>query len=201
MGDVNRKREAPDPRGRMHGGSVHLFLTQTHPDSWSEEDRKQFERGLADGTIRITTNFDTAISATEAAVEVDANRHRVIPGRSEPFEQSVVDRWERLLKCLTVFDALGDQFRSIRGGRLHRPPGYSLLWLADFLYSRKSVEECLRPTVQDLQEEYAEALAAQRPYKARWVRIRGTWSFACAASLLTMASVGKQVVKIWRAVG
>lgn len=87
------------------------------------------------------------------------------------------------------------------GSRLHRPPGYGLLWVADFFYSKKSVEECLRPTIQDLQDEYAEALAANRPHKARWVRIRGTWSFACAAGLLTMASIGKQVVKIWKAVG
>lgn len=87
------------------------------------------------------------------------------------------------------------------GSRLHRPPGYGLLWFADFFYSKKSVEECLRPTIQDLQDEYAEALAAKRPHKARWVRIRGTWSFACAAGLLTMASIGKQVVKIWKAVG
>jgi hypothetical protein len=88
-----------------------------------------------------------------------------------------------------------------RESRLHRPPGYGLLWFADFFYSRKSVEECLRPTIQDLQEEYTEALAAKRLHKARWVRIRGTWSFLCAASLLTVASVGKQVVKIWKAVG
>jgi hypothetical protein len=88
-----------------------------------------------------------------------------------------------------------------RRGRLQRPPGYGLLWFADFFYSRKSVEECLRPTIQDLQDEYAEALAAKRPHKARWVRIRGTWSFVCAAGLLTMASIGKQVVKIWKAVG
>ncbi|WP_420125245.1 hypothetical protein [Longimicrobium sp.] len=88
-----------------------------------------------------------------------------------------------------------------RAAHLQRPPGYGLLWFADFFYSPKSVEECLRPTIQDLQDEYAEALAAKRPQKARWVRIRGTWSFACAAGMLTMASIGKQVVKIWKAVG
>jgi hypothetical protein len=76
-----------------------------------------------------------------------------------------------------------------------------LLWFADFFYPKKSVEECLRPTIQDLQDEYAEALAAKRPHKARWVRIRGTWSFVCAAGMLTMAGIGKQVVKIWKAVG
>lgn len=100
------------------------------------------------------------------------------------------------------FRALLENFlRVARGSYLQRPPGYGLLWFADFFYSRKSVEECLRPTIQDLQDEYAEALYAKRPYKARWVRIRGTWSFLCAAGLLAMASVGKQVVKIWKAVG
>jgi hypothetical protein len=91
--------------------------------------------------------------------------------------------------------------RYISRSGLQRPPGYGLLWFADFFYSRKSVDECLRPTIQDLQDEYVEALAAKRPQKARWVRIRGTWSFLCAAGLLTMVGIGKQVVKIWKAVG
>jgi hypothetical protein len=91
--------------------------------------------------------------------------------------------------------------QTTEGTRLRRAPGYGLLWFADFFYSRQSLEECLQPTIQDLQDEYAEALAAKRPHKAAWVRIRGTWSFVCAAGMLTMASAGKQVVKIWKAVG
>jgi hypothetical protein len=99
------------------------------------------------------------------------------------------------------FAAIKKYWSRGRARSLQRAPGYGLLWFADFFYSRKSVEECLRPTIQDLQDEYAEALVAKRPRKATWVRIRGTWSFVCAAGLLTMASGGKQVVKIWKAVG
>lgn len=102
---------------------------------------------------------------------------------------------------LLLTEPLGALGSTFLGSRLQRVPGYSLLWFADFFYSKKSVEECLRPTIQDLQDEYTEALAAGRPHKARWVRIRGTWSFVCAAGLLTVASVGKQVVKIWKMVG
>jgi hypothetical protein len=69
--------------------------------------------------------------------------------------------------------------------KVRRAPGSHLLWVADLLFSRKSVEEVLEDTVIDMRREYFDALAQDRPGKARWARIRGTWTFFCAAFELT----------------
>lgn len=60
-------------------------------------------------------------------------------------------------------------------------PGSHLLWLADLVFSRKSVEEILDDIIIDMRNEYNQALAQGRRGKAGWVRIRGTWNFFCAA--------------------
>lgn len=89
-----------------------------------------------------------------------------------------------------------------RGGtRLHRPPGHLLLLIAEFVCSKKTLKEVFEPTVLDFREEYNEALAERRPWKARWVRARGYWSFFNAAGLASAVGVGKKVVKLWKLVG
>ena len=87
------------------------------------------------------------------------------------------------------------------GPKLSSAPGSKLIHLADLLYSRKSMDEVLQPAIDDMRTEYFDALAVGRPGKARWVRVRGTWAFLSAAALLTMASVGKTVVKVWKLIG
>jgi hypothetical protein len=143
--------------------------------------------------------------ADPGAIQILPTAYQIVEkGDGRVKTENVLELWESMLrrKSTPRRKSLLDYFiRGVRRSRIEHPPGYGLLWFADFFYSRKSVEECLRPTIQDLQDEYAEALAAKRPHKARWVRIRGTWSFVCAAGMLTMASIGKQVVKIWKAVG
>jgi hypothetical protein len=74
---------------------------------------------------------------------------------------------------------------SITRRRVRQAPGSRLLWLADLLFSRKSVEEVLEDAVIDMRREYFEALADGRTGKARWIRLRGTWTFLCAAWELT----------------
>lgn len=81
--------------------------------------------------------------------------------------------------------------------RLSRPPGSGLLLVAEFLYSRKAYEEVFVPTVSDLREEYAAALVAKRKWKARWVLVRGYWSFFSAAGLQTAVRVARKAFKMW----
>jgi len=95
--------------------------------------------------------------------------------------------------------------RAIRGNwttfshnHIGSAPGAKLLWMADFLYSRKSLEEVLKPTMDDMRVEYFDALSQGRTWKARWVRARGTWAFFSAACRMTVDSVGKAVMWIWR---
>jgi hypothetical protein len=85
--------------------------------------------------------------------------------------------------------------------RLHRAPGFTLLRVAEFVYSKKVFEEIIQPTIIDFQGEYVEALAAGRNWKARWVLLRGYWSFIRATGTLTVVGSFQKVVKIIRLVG
>jgi hypothetical protein len=152
---------------------------------WSRKDMARWKKAIG------SREFDR-VARRKSIYAMEKDGHLLVRKPVRWSDTPVAVIWRRIRAGLS---------QTQRPSRLHRSPGYGLLCIADFFYSRKSVEECLRPTIQDLQDEYIEALAANRPHKARWVRIRGTWSFVCAAGLLTMASVGKQVVKIWKAVG
>lgn len=81
-----------------------------------------------------------------------------------------------------------------------RAPGYRLLSVAELFFPPSAVEDVLRPTVEDLNEEYATALAQGRSGKAAFVRIRGTWAFLKAAGLLKVLSLVKSAVRIWTAI-
>jgi hypothetical protein len=175
MGAMNREGTAPGPKKRADPPVVSFVRW------WSRKDMARWKKAVAHYEI---DSYDSH-KGQKPSIAMEEDGHLLIR------QGLVVALWRRIRVGLP----------QARDSQLHRPPGYGLLWFADFFYSRKSVEECLRPTIQDLQDEYAEALAANRLHKARWVRIRGTWSFACAAGLLTLVSIGKRVGKLWRAVG
>jgi hypothetical protein len=198
MGDVKNNRAAGDsPRKKVPDA---VRLAQKLMLSLYTQRVGRAKRHLADLERQELDRFgeppfgtQTSLVEAETGIVVDESKARLV---ADP-KLLVVEVAGISVKVGAVLRSLG----VARQARLQRPPGYGLIWFADFFYSKKSVEECLRPTIQDLQAEYAEALAANRPHKARWVRIRGTWSFVCAAGMLTMASAGKQMVKIWKAVG
>jgi hypothetical protein len=79
------------------------------------------------------------------------------------------------------------------------PPSFRLKDFAEFFFSRRTFETILEPTLRDLFDEYCEALAANRLWKARWVRIRGYWSFWSAVFAQLPISAVKMVYKIWQA--
>ena len=83
---------------------------------------------------------------------------------------------------------------------LRRAPGWHLRIFAEFLFSAKTYGQIFEPTLRDLFDEYCEALAAHRLWKARWVRIRGYWSFWATVLAQTPISVVKKIYQIWRAI-
>jgi hypothetical protein len=85
------------------------------------------------------------------------------------------------------------------GRRLSSPPGVGLRALAELIFSTKSYLEIFVPVFRDLFDEYCQALETGRPWKARWVRLRGYWSFwsAVAAHLSTL--IAKKACQIWKA--
>jgi len=65
-------------------------------------------------------------------------------------------------------------------------------WLsfgAKLLFSRQAFSEILEPTLRDLFDEHREAQEAGRPWKARWVRLRGYGSFWSALAQTPVSAV------------
>jgi hypothetical protein len=95
-----------------------------------------------------------------------------------------------------------ESFRLLRGKettkRIQAPLGWRLRVVAEFLFSRKTYAAIFEPNLRDVFDEYCEAIVANRPWKARWVRIRGYWSFWSAFFAQLPISAAKMVYKIWK---
>jgi len=78
-----------------------------------------------------------------------------------------------------------------------RPPGWQLRKFAEFFFSPKTYQKVLEPTLRDLFDEYCEALKTGNPWKARWVRFRGYWSFWSAVIAQLPISLLKTVYTLW----
>jgi hypothetical protein len=79
--------------------------------------------------------------------------------------------------------------------QISRPPGAFLSSIAEFAFSKKTVELVVTPIISDLQVEYCEALFAGRKIKAGWVRLRGYWGLFKALGLY---SIVRMCVDMWR---
>ena len=96
-----------------------------------------------------------------------------------------------------LFHFVSVVLRSIQNKRkgISRPPGSFLSSVAEFVFSKKTVELVVTPIISDMQVEYFEALATTRRIKAAWVRLRGYWSLFKALGLY---SILKMFVDAWR---
>lgn len=126
-----------------------------------------------------------------------------LPGESKPFDLTFSNRGRDSSLGAILFSALAAIFLhytlSFLRSKIKAPPFIRLQGLADFLFSRRTYEAIMEPTLRDLLDEYCEALAANRPWKARWVRVRGYWSFWSAVFAQLPISAVKMVYKIWKA--
>ncbi len=77
-----------------------------------------------------------------------------------------------------------------------RPAGFKLLFVAEFLFSRKTYSRVFEPTIRDLQDEHIEALAADRRWKVRYVRLRGYCAFWSAVWAQCSDSLVKKLLKV-----
>lgn len=78
---------------------------------------------------------------------------------------------------------------------IERPPGSTLLIVADFFFSEKYVKGTFRPLVADLQQEYCEALNEGRIWKSHWIRVRYACYFAKAFGLTKVLSWVPSLIK------
>ncbi|MCZ0934989.1 MAG: hypothetical protein OXJ54_07390, partial [Gemmatimonadetes bacterium] len=126
-------------------------------------------------------------TAKTHVAEVEVTRERtqgrdLLGRRLRKVRQTATNRLVRLASRRTV----------------RRSVGCSLRDVAEFVFPRKSCEQIFDPLIGDLQFEYFEALAANRKWKARWVRLQGYGSFAKAALAHVAGSSGYLVFRVWR---
>ena len=126
---------------------------------------------------RLVAHATEAVAAGEGAQGRDLRRRRL-----RKLGQAATNRLARLASR-----------RKVR-----RPAGSSLRSIAEFVVSKKSYEQIYDPLISDLRLEYYEALAANRRWKARWVRARGCGSFLTAGLAHAAAWGGHLVVRVCR---
>jgi hypothetical protein len=80
-----------------------------------------------------------------------------------------------------------------------RAPGWGLRRFADLCFSKKAFTQVLEPTLTDMQKEHFEALAANRPWQARMVLVRGYFSFWSAVAAQLPISLARRVYEVWKA--
>jgi hypothetical protein len=112
----------------------------------------------------------------------------------ERAEREIIERqlrqerelWARLNRMLRALFEAVFRLRKLFLSRFDRfrEPGTLLDRIAAFWFSGRKYERVLRPLLDDMQREYAEAKTAKRPGKAFVVRLRGTCAFWSATGLL-----------------
>jgi hypothetical protein len=91
--------------------------------------------------------------------------------------------------------------RIVPSASVARPPGARLHEWASFLYSNKTRERVFDPMLADMREEYFEALAKGRKWKARWEVLKYYGQFARVIPFHALVAIGKQIVEIWKLFG
>jgi len=77
--------------------------------------------------------------------------------------------------------------------KLFTPPGWRLRGLATLAYSKRTRERVFDQILADMQEEWMEAMVADRIHLARWIKIRGYASLLLAVVAHLVALVGSKI--------
>lgn len=204
MGDLNPPKEpgSPDEGGSGSdpkifyakvSNSIYGFTTATERDAFVKADEVDAAVYLEDGKILLMEVKNERRRSTARTLLEDATMGQKVALSSL---WALVQILGRLL--VTGYTALARL--PTKAPRVHRPPGSGLLRVAEFVYSKRSYQEVLAPTIWDMQAEHFEALAAGRSIKARWITVRGRWSFLAAASAHGFVSLGKTLHRVWKLV-
>jgi hypothetical protein len=82
---------------------------------------------------------------------------------------------------------------------IYAPPGWRLRRFAEALFAPKTYKQVFEPTLRDLEDEYCQALLEKRSRKAKWVCLRGYWSFWEAVVAQSPISLFRVMCKLWKA--
>ena len=106
----------------------------------------------------------------------------------------------RVFMASFAYDLPNSPLKNKESKRLSGVPGNYFVQAIQFLVCKKRYEEMYLPIILDMREEYFEALSQNRIWKARWVRVRGTWSFFAAMGLDRALAFVPFFVKVWKSV-
>jgi len=127
----------------------------------------------------------------------DVSREEILALYNANKQVAAASSLARRLNALGVALAALSSNRSRR--RIIHPPGMRLNAIAGLVFSMKTYERVFQPTIVDMQNEYVEAIAQDKKWNARFVRLRGYLSFF--AAVLTQLPVywSRLIVRIWKA--
>lgn len=120
----------------------------------------------------------SAIAAAVAAIVFGENLTKIL-------EAPPPDHW-----------AYGPAQKVARGKSL----GCYFRLLASTVLSREAYVNVLEPTLRDMYDEYREALNQGHHWKARWVVVRGYWSFWSALGAQLPRSIMSRIYALWKAI-
>ena len=82
--------------------------------------------------------------------------------------------------------------------RIFHAPGWGLRRFADDYFSQRTFAEVFAPILDEMQQEYSEALVKGRTSKIRMVLLRGYWKFWSAVAQLLPISIARCIYDIWK---
>jgi len=146
-------------------------------------------------TVHLTVRFCYGLGTSLLLYSERLNLKAIVP--NEVFRVLLITI-SSVLFSFTLWLGIEALKMSQRGSdKFIKPPGSRVLQIAQFCYSRKKYERIFLQTAADMREEYFEACSAGQIWKARWVHVRGVWSFYAAVLTDIPLSVVGLVVKLW----
>ncbi len=99
-----------------------------------------------------------------------------------------------------IFIAKSDLSNGSKAPKIQTPPGFHLRAFALAVFSKRTFQLVIEPTLRNLFDEYCEALAEGRHRQVRWVLLRGYWSFWSAVLAQLPISITKLALTVWKSV-
>lgn len=82
--------------------------------------------------------------------------------------------------------------------QISRPPGFFILHIAEFIFTKSIYERIFLQSVLDMRQEYFESLAEGRAWKGRWIVARNYLALGWAVMLLIGFGVTSKIIKtLW----
>ncbi len=127
---------------------------------------------------------------------IDIANHRASGAPASEWGKAFVDH---MYTCQRV--SYGTYKFVERSKLIRHAPGHYLLSFANFLYSKKTYERVFVEQISDMREEYYEALSEGKDWKARWIIVRGWYSFITSMIVRIPNSLLKMVIETWKMSG